>query len=215
MADAFQFTGNEELEQVRLMRRYNRHIAGLFLEAIGPDQALLEFGAGTGTMSTLVCERARAAKMLCIEIDRTNIAALKSQGFDVITEATQARPESVDVIFSSNVLEHIEDDVGMLKKLYVCLKPGGRAVFWVPAFECLWTAMDDRVAHCRRYTRATLEAAFRNAGFHIERSFYQDSLGFFITLLFKAIGSREGKLNSSWLKDPMTGSYSLSRERVM
>ena len=60
----------------------------------------------------------------------------------------------------------------MLKKLYVCLKPGGRAVFWVPAFECLWTAMDDRVAHCRRYTRATLEAAFRNAGFHIERSFY-------------------------------------------
>ena len=200
MAEVFQFTGNEELEQIRLMPRYNRHIAGLFLAAIAPGHALLDFGAGTGTISTLVRDRARAAKIWCVEIDPANVAALKSQGFDVITDAAQTQPGTVDVIYSSNVLEHIEDDVAKLKELRVCLKPGGRAVFWVPAFECLWTAMDDRVKHCRRYTRSTLKEAFRRAGFDVEQCFYQDSLGFFVTLLFQVIGSREGKLSNAPLR---------------
>jgi len=56
--------------------------------------------------------------------------------------------------------------------------------------------MDDRVEHCRRYTRTTLEESFQKAGFQVEDSFYQDSLGFFFALLFKGIGNREGKLNT-------------------
>jgi SAM-dependent methyltransferase len=200
MTEAFHYTGREELEQLLLMPGYNRHIAQLCLVAIAPGQTLLDFGAGTGTISALVRDQAQAAKLWCAEIDAANIAALKKQGFDVITDVTQLRPDTVDVIYSSNVLEHIEDDVAKLKELRVCLKPGGRAVFWVPAFECLWTAMDDRVEHRRRYTRATLEDTFRRAGFDVERCFYQDSLGFFIALLYKAFGSREGKLSDTPLR---------------
>jgi len=199
ITEAFRYTGHEELEQVRLIQRYNRHIADLFLAAVEPGQALLDFGAGIGTISTLVRERARAANILCAEIDANNVAALKRVGFDVITDATKVPPNSVDLVYSSNVLEHIEDDVEALRNLYFCLKPGGRAVFWVPAFECLWSGMDDRVEHCRRYTRRTLEESFRKAGFDIEQSFYQDSLGFFLALLFKGIGNRQGKLNPALL----------------
>jgi SAM-dependent methyltransferase len=195
MSEASRYAGREELEQARLIPRYNRHIAELFLAAIEPGQALLDFGAGIGTISILVRERARAANILCVEIDANNVAALKREGFDVITDATQVPPDTVDLVYSSNVLEHIDNDVEALRKLHVCLKPGGRAVFWVPAFECLWSGMDDRVEHCRRYTRRRLEEAFQKAGFDVEESFYQDSLGFFFALLFKGIGNREGKLN--------------------
>jgi SAM-dependent methyltransferase len=143
LAEDFHYTGREELEQLLLMPGYNRHIAGLCLAAIVPGQTLLDFGAGTGTISSLVREQARAAKILCLEIDPANVAALRSRGFDVIADAAQA--EGVDVVYSSNVLEHIDDDVAALRKLRACLKPGGRAVFWVPAFECLWTVMDERL----------------------------------------------------------------------
>jgi SAM-dependent methyltransferase len=195
MSPAFRYTGHENLEQVRLIPRYNRHIAELFLAAVEPGQTLLDFGAGIGTISILVRARARAANIMCVEIDPKNIAALKREGFDVITDATKLPPTSVDLVYSSNVLEHIENDVEALRKLHVCLKPGGRAVFWVPAFECLWSGMDDLVEHCRRYTRRTLEESFQGAGFEVEKSFYQDSLGFFFALLFKGLGNRQGKLN--------------------
>ncbi|HEY7663285.1 MAG TPA: class I SAM-dependent methyltransferase [Xanthobacteraceae bacterium] len=200
MTEAFHYSGHEELEQLLLMPGYNRHIADLCLAAISPGQTLVDFGAGTGTISALVRERAKAAKIWCAEIDAANIAALEKQGFDVITDIAKLQPDTVDVIYSSNVLEHIEDDVAKLKQLRACLKPGGRAVFWVPAFQCLWTAMDDRVEHRRRYTRATLEDAFRRAGFDVERCFYQDSLGFFVALLFKTIGRRDGRLSNTPLR---------------
>lgn len=197
MTTNFRYTGHEELEQVRLIQRYNRHIAELFLAVIEPGQALLDFGAGIGTISTLIRERARAASILCVEIDANNVLALKREGFDVITDVRRVPPDTVDLVYSSNVLEHVEDDVAALKKLHACLKPGGRAVFWVPAFETLWTAMDDRVEHRRRYTRRSLEQAFCRANFEVEQCFYQDSLGFFVTLAFKFIGNREGRLNET------------------
>ena len=211
MTQTFSYTGHEELEQLLLMPGYNRHIAELCLAATVPGQTLLDFGAGTGTISALVRDRARAAKIWCVEIDAANVAALKGLGFDVLTEVAQAPPGTVDVIYSSNVLEHIEDDVAKLEELRRCLKPGGRAVFWVPAFACLWTAMDDRVGHCRRYTRSTLEAAFRRAGFDVERSLYQDALGFFVALLYRAIGHREGRLSATPLRIYDTIVFPVSR----
>jgi hypothetical protein len=45
----------------------------------------------------------------------------------------------------------------------------------------------------------TLEESFHKAGFDIEESFYQDSLGFFFALLFKGIENRQGKLNPALL----------------
>jgi SAM-dependent methyltransferase len=200
MTEEFSYTGREELDQALHLPRYNRHIAGLFVKGMEPGQSLMDFGAGTGTIAALVREQAQAEKIVCVELDRDNIAALHGKDFVVVTDALFVPENSIDVVYSSNVLEHIEDDVAMLKTLHCRLKPGGRAIFWVPAFPCLWTAMDARVGHYRRYTRATITQAFREAGFTVEKCFKQDSLGFFVTLLFKLIGSRDGKVNNASLK---------------
>jgi len=200
MATQFQYTGREELAQANLMPGYNAHIASLFSQAVEESHVVLDFGAGTGTISELVHDIARPARILCVEIDPTNVAELRSKGFDVFADVAACPPESVDVIISSNVLEHVPDDLATLKKLYACLKPGGRAVFWVPAFELLWTPMDDRVEHYRRYTRARLASVFERAGFSVKECVYQDSLGFFVTLLFKLVGSRDGRVSDWSLK---------------
>lgn len=67
-------------------------------------------------------------------------------------------------IVAINVLEHIEDDAGALRRLASLLEPGGTIVIWVPGYEQLFGDFDRRVGHVRRYTPATLRHAFVRAG---------------------------------------------------
>lgn len=88
--------------------------------------------------------------------------------------------QSVDVLIMLNVLEHIEDDVGALKRAFELLKPGGSLVIEVPAGPGLYDAYDEQLQHFRRYGRAELANKLRAAGFTLDRSSH---LGF---LLFPA-----------------------------
>ncbi len=194
--DQFTYSGKDELLQQRYLQRYNRYIASLFARTSTPGQSLLDFGAGLGTISSLVKEIASPGKITCIELDKENAQVLKDKGFEVLSHAEMCPPGSIDVVYSSNVLEHIEDDVATLKDLRICLKPGGRGVFWVPAFQCLWTVFDERVGHFRRYRRPGLVQACKDAGFEVEKCIYQDSMGFFVALLFKMTSDKEGSVSA-------------------
>lgn len=205
------YGGHDELRQQAILVRYNKHIARLFERVAAPGQVLVDFGAGIGTISALMRDRAKPARLICLEIDATNIAKLRDQRFEVAVDPGEVAAGSVDLVFSSNVLEHISDDVGVLKQLYPLLKPGGRIAFWVPAFGFLWTAADDRVGHFRRYSRATLTRAFQDAGFDVDACYYQDSLGFFAALAFKAMGRRDGRVDEAMLHVYENAIFPLSR----
>lgn len=82
-----------------------------------------------------------------------------------------------DTIISLNVLEHIERDVAALKWLHHYAKAGTRIAFLTPAHEALYGFMDKEAGHFRRYTRATLEMAFKAAGWKVDRSFYLNPIG--------------------------------------
>lgn len=193
MNQAFSYTGKEELEQAKFLPRYNLSIAKQLMRVMKPDQILMDFGAGTGTISELIRIHAKPQKLICLEIDEENRKALEEKKFDVIGDIEQCADESVDVVFSSDVLEHIEDDVAALKNIYRKLKPGGYASFWVPACTFLWTAMDDRVGHYRRYSRKQMIAVFEAAGFTVERCAYQDCAGVPVKILFKLVGNKEAR----------------------
>ena len=83
------------------------------------------------------------------------------------------------------MLEHIEDDLGALKKLNNILESQGRIVIYVPANPILFSDFDYRVGHFRRYQRKELVKIAKEAGFTIEKCTYSDSLGFLAALLFK------------------------------
>lgn len=185
------------LDAMRIAKHYTRHLLGLAV-AHAEGTEVLDFGAGIGTYSKELA--ARGFGVTCCEIDESRRKHLRSLGLKAEESLSSISDESVTYVISFNVLEHIENDEQILNCLHSKLKPGGKILLYVPAFPALWTWMDTRVGHCRRYKRRELCRKLERSGFDVERSYYVDCLGFFVTLLFKCFGNRSGNLNLPLLK---------------
>ncbi len=85
--------------------------------------------------------------------------------------------ESFDTIISLNVIEHIKDDRTAVKNLRSLLKPGGRLVVLVPAYDFLYNRFDYHLGHYRRYRARQLRELVRETGFTILSSHYFNALG--------------------------------------
>ena len=86
------------------------------------------------------------------------------------------------MVTALDVVEHLDDDVASLREMRRVLKPNGRALLFVPAFNFLWGVQDDVSNHRRRYTLSQLNRAASQAGFEIERASYAN-ISFFIPIL--------------------------------
>jgi SAM-dependent methyltransferase len=78
-------------------------------------------------------------------------------------------PGPFEVALLSEVLEHIDDDLAMLRSVHGLLARNGRLVITVPAHMALWTPWDVVAGHVRRYERDELLAKLAQAGFVPER----------------------------------------------
>jgi len=182
----FAYTGRDNLEAMRAAARYNAFLAGLARGLVAPGGRLLDFGAGIGTVADLL--RHEGAVVDCMEIDRRLADDLTARGFEVF-QSLQAVPDRrYDGIYALNVLEHIEDDVGVLAALRGKLRAGGRLLIYVPAFEVLFSDMDRLVGHVRRYTRRGLVQRLERSGFQVLSARYADCLGFPATLAYRFAG---------------------------
>jgi len=83
----------------------------------------------------------------------------------------------VDAIVSSNVIEHIADDVACLEAMAELLRPGGAVGLYVPARPELYGSLDAAVGHHRRYTREDLETKLARAGFEVVSVRYRNLVG--------------------------------------
>lgn len=190
----FEYTGKEILlANETLLRNYNRWIVEQFArrwKKRSTDRATLDFGAGVGTLS-VIFEEITGEQPLALEIDKSQRDILKERGFTV-SDSLDDLPQGIGFIYSSNVLEHIEDDVATLIALREKMSPNGQLALYVPAFQSLWTDMDDNVGHHRRYTKKSLEEKLCKAGFEVESICYSDPIGFGLAKAFKIIGSKSG-----------------------
>jgi len=120
--------------------------------------------------------------------------------FQVIDDLNKVPDSSQSLIYSINVLEHIKDDATAVKLMSDKLKPNGKVFFYVPAFNSIYTAMDKKVGHYRRYDKNCMKTLLHNTGLVIEDMHYVDSLGYVAALVFKYCGSKQGDLNIKQLK---------------
>lgn len=148
--------------------------------------SVLEFGAGTGFLSELLQEQFNL-KADCLEIDATLVQILQQKGFNTYSSVAEIDTK-YDLIFSSNVLEHIENDVEVLSNLGQLLRPTGKLVNYIPAFPILFSDLDVSVGHFRRYTKKELKLKLNEAGYKVDDIHYVDSLGFPASLLIRIIG---------------------------
>lgn len=187
------YTGVENLEAMGEAERYNRFLVDLILRhrsGIGPA---LDFGAGSGTFAALLRERGLTVR--CFEPDGHLQSLIAEQGLEVIGDSAAIADGSVDYVYSLNVLEHIRDDRAALKEIHRMLRPGGRLLLYVPAYPVLYSSMDERVGHFRRYRRAPLSDRVRETGLSVESSAYADSVGFLAALVYRFLGDRSGSIS--------------------
>jgi len=67
-----------------------------------------------------------------------------------------------------DVLEHLPDDMQVLRDLHGMLAPGGALLLTVPAHQSLWSYFDEASHHRRRYEQAGLHAKLKRAGYEVE-----------------------------------------------
>lgn len=188
-----EYTGTDNLEVMQEAVNYNRFLTRLVVDAASPGDQMLDFGAGIGTFASRVREAGFSVE--CLEVDPDQAALLKDEGHRVLTALSDAEADRYDYIYSLNVLEHIEDDAAAASELMRVLKPGGKAMIYLPALEVLFSSMDKKVGHYRRYSRGSLQQLLQEAGFELEYCRYCDSLGFPATLLYKWFGSDSGGIS--------------------
>ena len=70
-----------------------------------------------------------------------------------------------DTVFAFEVIEHVTDDVDLLRQLRDMLAPGGRLVLSTPAHPGLWDETDTVSGHVRRYERDDLVGVLEAAGY--------------------------------------------------
>lgn len=145
-----------------------------------PVNTVLEVGAGTGTMTLLF---AQDAQVVAVEPSSQAVTALRHNvgNLDnvVVLESLEQLEEgrNFDRIVLVNVLEHVLDDVSLLKALRKWLAPEGQVLVLSPAHNCLYSTFDASIGHVRRYTRKSLEATMSLAGYPNVSCRYFNSVG--------------------------------------
>ena len=187
------YAGKKILENMEAaLPRYTGHITDLIISAARlnilyqeKNAKILDFGAGLGTLAQSLREKLKT-NVICVEVDQELVSKLIQRKFEVYTDLNIS--QQIDFIYTVNVLEHIEDDSEILKKMYSRLSDGGVLVIYVPANKLLFTQLDISVGHYRRYSKKDLVLKVKNAGFEVREVKYVDSIGGLASLVLKLLG---------------------------
>lgn len=148
-----------------------------------PVRHVLDVGAGTGFFARALLRAGAAEAATCVDPAYTEERSEESSG-KRLEFCRQASAERVDLVLLMDVLEHVDDDVALLRQYVMSAPAGARFVVSVPACSWLWSGHDDFLEHRRRYTLLQLLSVMRAAGLAPSRGFY------FFGLVFPAAAAR-------------------------
>jgi dolichol-phosphate mannosyltransferase len=156
----------------------------------------LEVGAGSGTVICALAARRSDLTLTALEPASNFLPVLEAAVAQLPVDVLQGtladhRPEDrYDTLIYVSVLEHVENDIAELKLAYESLTPGGSIQIFVPAFEGLYSELDLRAGHYRRYRLAELRDMVDAAGFVVQKARYFDALGALAYYVVYRIGRR-------------------------
>lgn len=166
------------------MAAISKSVLGTFY-APGSGLRILDAGCGTGAGLLFLSQYGSVtgldisahairfcAERGCREVGRASVMALpfRDETFDLVT--------SFDILY----FEGIHDEIALQEASRV-LRPGGRLLIRVPAFDWLRGTHDARVSTAHRYTSRELAGKLVKAGFAIEFMSYANMILFPIAVL--------------------------------
>jgi SAM-dependent methyltransferase len=171
-------------ERMKRATRYFEWQAAMAKEQLG--SRVIEVGCGLGNFTRHLLDR---ELVIALDVVPDCIAhlherfpgarQLQAHCLDVqdpaFLDLARERPDSIVCL---NVLEHVRDDLRALEHMHTVLRPGGRAVFMLPAFESLYGPIDRNLGHFRRYSKRGWHELAARAGFRVKLARYTNSVGF-------------------------------------
>jgi SAM-dependent methyltransferase len=177
------FGAADDLEQLGAAKNFFDWVLDQFDRDLHGD--VLEVGAGTGTITRKLVERHDDIVVTAIEpaenmaADLIPFAALhpRVDAHRGTLESGVVEEGRFDAALYLNVLEHIADDRTEVALAARALRPGGALLVFGPAHEWLYSDLDHKAGHYRRYSVPGLRDVVRSAGLVVESCRYFDILG--------------------------------------
>jgi len=148
-------------------RRLVRGLVGRFAGHLA-EPRLLDAGSGTGVN---LADYTRLGQSVGIELDRDAAAISVGRGNERVAVGDLCRlpfrDASFDLVISTDVIEHIDDDVAALGEMRRVLSPVGRVILTTPAYSWAYSSHDRYLHHVRRYDQGRLRAAIQRAGLRV------------------------------------------------
>lgn len=192
-----EYNGEENLNIMKLAQNYNYHLLDIILKA-KPQKAkeIIDFGSGDGYF----IHRLKEDNNLDVKGIEPAENMQKYYTEKTYRSLSEIKENTIDFIYSLNVLEHIEDDKAVIQEFYRVLSHKGVILLYLPAFPCLYSSMDKLVGHYRRYIKQDVYKLFKDNQWTIQDVRYADFLGWFVSILFKYSGNKTGKPSATILK---------------
>lgn len=164
---------------------------------------ILEIGSGIGNISQYLLKSNSNVVLSDIRTDylihlrnrfptAKRIVKLNLEIIDFSSEAVLDLGQ-FDTIVALNVIEHIEHDDLAISNCYKLLKPGGKIIILVPAYQIIYNKIDQELAHYKRYSSHSIQKLLIEKHFLVVESKYFNFVGL-IGWIFFGIISKQRKL---------------------
>jgi SAM-dependent methyltransferase len=156
-------------------RARNRVIGALAAQIaarLSPGYRVLEVGCGTGNVLRTLTEACPGGTVIGMDLfgDGLRFARARMPNAPLVRADALHPPfvERFQIVGMFDVLEHVDDDLAVLRALRFLVADGGRLMMTVPAGRGLWSYFDEASRHVRRYEIDDLAAKLRTTGFEVE-----------------------------------------------
>jgi len=148
-------------------------VARLLAPHVTPAVRALVIGVGGGGTIARLRKAAPRAAITGLDIDPAAVALLRHldpAGTYRVSDVERdeiGSPGSADLAIALDVIEHLDDDAGVARKIFDVLAPGGVFAVHVPARPWPFSSPAEHLGHRRRYRPREVAALLRGAGFDI------------------------------------------------
>ena len=162
------------------------------------DARILEIGCGTGHNFEMLKGFGR---LDALEVDEEARAlASRRLGHAVGDAPLPGLPgipdRAYDLVALLDVLEHVDDRSESLRSIAAKLKPDGKILVTVPAYQWMWSAHDRAHHHKLRYSKKGLRRDAEAAGLRVRKLGFFNSLLFPVAAAVRLLGKLAGKSSS-------------------
>ena len=184
-------------------RNYNLY---MLLASLVGGRKVLDLGCGSGFLLDFLSQKGYKAIGIEPNEELIRLAKQRNPGLDIKKGNAENLDslilDEVDTVLAVDVLEHINDDTSILKKIHRHLSSGGRFIIVVPAYPWIYGKRDEKYGHFRRYSKSGLDNLLAESGFKIKSSRYWNVLGVLPYIFYEKVLAKELE---SGLREKRTG----------